>query len=323
MSMELLAPAGGKEALIAAIQNGADAVYLGAQMLNARAGAGNFDRDALKWAADYAHERGARIHVTVNTMVKESEASLLEEVARQMAIHNRQGVRFAKKAGFDRVVLAREMTFREIAECAKERIELEAFAHGALCVSCSGQCLFSSLVGGRSGNRGQCAQPCRLPYRLEGAVKANGSGLIAHSRHSCDFRKRIGVPVAAHENELVLIGEGIEKAIDGFRQLLCRHGILYRAAVRYTFCKFFQCEVVLAVSFFRCIGMILLCCKIARDPADVGSQRVRSVGWDAVPYTEPGIVDAFLDILLIAENIAYDSPDRLAVLCCQFGDCLL
>jgi len=208
MSMELLAPAGGREALVAAIQNGADAVYLGAQMLNARAGAGNFDRDALRWAADYAHERGVRVHVTVNTLVKESEARLLEQVAAQMAfagvdaaivqdlgvaralramlpslqlhastqmaLHNRQGVRFAKAAGLDRVVLAREMSFEEIAACAAEGVELEAFAHGALCVSCSGQCLFSSLVGGRSGNRGQCAQPCRLPYRLEGAVKASG-----------------------------------------------------------------------------------------------------------------------------------------------------
>ncbi len=202
MSIELLSPAGTREALIAAVQNGADAVYLGTQMLNARAGAGNFDRDALRWAADYAHERGARIHVTVNTMVKESESGLLEEVAEQMAfagvdaaivqdlgvakalramlpglqlhastqmaVHNRQGVRFAKAAGFDRVVLARELTFEEIAACAAEGIEIEAFAHGALCVSCSGQCMFSSLVGGRSGNRGQCAQPCRLPYRLEG-----------------------------------------------------------------------------------------------------------------------------------------------------------
>ena len=208
MSIELLSPAGTREALIAAVQNGADAVYLGTQMLNARAGAGNFDRDALRWAADYAHERGARIHVTVNTMVKESESGLLEEVAEQMAfagvdaaivqdlgvakalramlpglqlhastqmaVHNRQGVRFAKAAGFDRVVLARELTFEEIAACAAEGIEIEAFAHGALCVSCSGQCMFSSLVGGRSGNRGQCAQPCRLPYRLEGAVKAEG-----------------------------------------------------------------------------------------------------------------------------------------------------
>ncbi|MBO4883759.1 MAG: U32 family peptidase, partial [Clostridia bacterium] len=220
MSMELLAPAGGPEALIAAIQNGADAVYLGAQMLNARAGAGNFDRDALKWAADYAHERGARVHVTVNTMVKESEGALLEQVAEQiafagvdaaivqdlgvagalramlpslqlhastqMAIHNRQGVRFAREAGFDRVVLAREMTYEEIADCAREDIELEAFAHGALCVSCSGQCLFSSLVGGRSGNRGQCAQPCRLPYRLEGAVKASGYLLSPRDLWSLD-----------------------------------------------------------------------------------------------------------------------------------------
>ncbi|MBQ8952974.1 MAG: U32 family peptidase, partial [Clostridia bacterium] len=220
MSMELLSPAGGKEALIAAVQNGADAVYLDAQMLNARAGAGNFDRDALKWAADYAHERGVRVHVTVNTMVKESEGSLLEQVAEQMAfagvdaaivqdlgvaralrqmlpsvqlhastqmaVHNRQGVRFAREAGFDRVVLARELSFEEIAECAREGIEIEAFAHGALCVSCSGQCLFSSLVGGRSGNRGQCAQPCRLPYKLEGEVRAEGCLLSPKDLWSLD-----------------------------------------------------------------------------------------------------------------------------------------
>ena len=220
MSIELLSPAGTREALIAAVQNGADAVYLGARMLNARAGAGNFDREALKWAADYAHERGARIHVTVNTMVKESESGPLEEVAEQMAfagvdaaivqdlgvaralramlpglslhastqmaVHNRQGVRFAKEAGFDRVVLARELTFQEIADCAREGVEIEAFCHGALCVSCSGQCLFSSLVGGRSGNRGQCAQPCRLPYRLEGAVKAEGCLLSPKDLWSLD-----------------------------------------------------------------------------------------------------------------------------------------
>ena len=202
MSIELLSPAGTREALVAAVQNGADAVYLGAQMLNARAGAGNFDRDALRWAADYAHERGARIHVTVNTMVKESESEPLEEVAEQMAfagvdaaivqdlgvakalkamlpglqlhastqmaVHNRQGVAFLKAQGFDRVVLARELTFGEMADCAREGIEIEAFAHGALCVACSGQCLMSSLVGGRSGNRGLCAQPCRLPWRLDG-----------------------------------------------------------------------------------------------------------------------------------------------------------
>lgn len=214
MSIELLAPAGDREALIAAVQNGADAVYLGAQCLNARAGAGNFDRDGLKAAVDYAHERGVRVHVTVNTMLKDGEedqlCSVAEQIAyagadaaivqdlgtasllramlpslelhasTQMAIHNRQGAAFAREAGFDRVVLAREMSYDEIAECAREGIELEAFVHGALCVSCSGQCLFSSLIGGRSGNRGRCAQPCRLPYRLEGTVK--GSGYLLSTR---------------------------------------------------------------------------------------------------------------------------------------------
>lgn len=208
MSIELLAPAGEKEAFLAAVKAGANAVYLGATALNARAGAGNFDREALVWAAEYAHERDVRIHVTVNTMVKEGEMGLVDDVAEQlalcgvdaaivqdlgvaarlhkllpslslhastqMAIHNAQGAQFALDAGFSRAVLAREMNLEEIAECADTGIEVEVFGHGALCVSCSGQCLFSSLVGGRSGNRGQCAQPCRLPYRLEGAVRAQG-----------------------------------------------------------------------------------------------------------------------------------------------------
>ncbi len=208
MSMELLSPAGDREALIAAVQAGADAVYLGGSMLNARASAGNFDAEGLKWACDYAHERGVRIHVTVNTLVKQRELSLVDEIAgqladagadaaivqdlgvaarlsrllpslplhasTQMALHNRQGAAFARDAGFARAVLARELPFSEIGACAREGIEIEAFVHGALCVCCSGQCLFSSLVGGRSGNRGQCAQPCRLPYRLSGEVKAQG-----------------------------------------------------------------------------------------------------------------------------------------------------
>ena len=220
MSVELLAPAGDFDALVAAVQNGADAVYLGAQCLNARAGAGNFDREGLRRAVDYAHERGARVHVTVNTLIKDGEEGQLYDVAdeiayagadaaivqdlgaaallkavlpslplhasTQMAIHNRQGAAFAREAGFDRVVLAREMSYAEIAECAREGIELEAFVHGALCVSCSGQCLFSSLIGGRSGNRGRCAQPCRLPYRLEGAVKGGGYLLSTKDLMSLD-----------------------------------------------------------------------------------------------------------------------------------------
>ena len=200
--IELLAPAGGEEALRAAVQNGADAVYLGAGSFNARRGADNFDGDALARAVEYCHARGVKVHVTVNTLVREDELDALEETARmvnrsgadavivqdlgvarmlrqiapeiqlhastQMAVHNRQGVAFLRENGFHRAVLARELTFREIAECAREGIEIETFVHGALCVACSGQCLMSSLVGGRSGNRGMCAQPCRLPWRLDG-----------------------------------------------------------------------------------------------------------------------------------------------------------
>jgi len=206
--VELLAPAGNEEALKAAIQNGADAVYLGAQALNARMGAGNFDAEQFRRAADYLHERGRKMYVTVNTLVKQNELPALVELAgqiaeagadaaivqdmgvarsfremlpslplhasTQMAIHSRQGARFAREAGFSRVVLARELSYGEIAECAREGPQIEVFAHGALCVSCSGQCLFSSMIGGRSGNRGQCAQPCRLPHKLAGAVEASG-----------------------------------------------------------------------------------------------------------------------------------------------------
>ena len=221
MSMELLSPAGDWDALVAAVQSGADAVYLGGSMLNARAGAGNFDADALVRACEYAHERDVRVHVTVNTMVKQRELPLVDEIAAQlaragadaaivqdlgvaarlsrllpslplhastqMALHNRQGAAFARDAGFSRAVLARELPFDEIAACAEEGIEIEVFVHGALCVACSGQCLFSSLVGGRSGNRGQCAQPCRLPYRLCGAVNAQGYLLSPRDLMAIDY----------------------------------------------------------------------------------------------------------------------------------------
>ncbi len=197
---ELLAPAGSMEALVAAVQNGADAVYFGARLFNARRGADNFDEGGLQQAVSYCHARGVRAHVTLNTLVREDEMAALEEqiaeiaaagadavivqdlgvaacvrrlaprlslhASTQMAVHNRQGVEYLRAHGFDRAVLAREMPLAEIEKCAGLGVELEAFCHGALCVSCSGQCLFSSLVGGRSGNRGMCAQPCRLPYRL-------------------------------------------------------------------------------------------------------------------------------------------------------------
>ena len=212
--MELLAPAGDFDALRAAVQNGADAVYLGAGAFNARRNAGNFDGDALDRAVAYCHARGVKVHVTLNTLVREDEFDALIEAVRavnrsgadavivqdfgvadavrqiaggiqlhastQMAAHNRQAVAFLRDNGFDRVVLARELTFEEMAECAAEGVEIETFVHGALCVACSGQCLMSSLVGGRSGNRGLCAQPCRLPWKLDGKA-----GCLLSTRDLC------------------------------------------------------------------------------------------------------------------------------------------
>ena len=200
--MELLAPAGDMEALRAAVQNGADAVYLGAGAFNARRNAGNFDGDDLKRAVDYCHAWNVKVHVTLNTLVRQDELDALTDTIRlinesgadavivqdfgvarvvrqmapalerhastQMAAHNVQAARFLKAQGFDRVVLARECTYGDMAACAAEGIDVEVFVHGALCVACSGQCLMSSMVGGRSGNRGLCAQPCRLPWRLDG-----------------------------------------------------------------------------------------------------------------------------------------------------------
>lgn len=196
---ELLAPAGGPEQLKAAVENGADAVYLGGHMFNARINAGNFSREQLKEAVDYAHLRGAKIYVTLNTLIKDEEIGdaliyaaelyamgtdgliiqdlgigrLIREympdlplhLSTQGTIYNVEGVRAAKKLGFERVVPARELTLEEIKGITKEKIcDIEVFVHGALCICYSGQCQLSRAIGGRSGNRGECAQPCRLAY---------------------------------------------------------------------------------------------------------------------------------------------------------------
>lgn len=200
--MELLAPAGSMEALLAAIHNGADAVYLGYTAFGARAGAGNFDEQGLLKAVELCHVHHVRVHVTVNTLVKETEiddvyrvlslinesgadAVILQDIgvagmvrdcfpgikrhaSTQMAIHNRQGAALLLGEGFHRVVLARECALPEVELVAGTGIETEVFVHGAMCVSVSGQCLFSSMAGGRSGNRGRCAQPCRKAYDYGG-----------------------------------------------------------------------------------------------------------------------------------------------------------
>ncbi len=198
--MEVLAPAGGEEQLVAAVRSGADAVYLGTGGFNARRKAANFEGDALKKAVEYCHGRGVRVHVTVNTLATDAELPALFETARevarsgadavilqdlaaaalfrdhvpdlprhastQMSIHNAEGALLAKELGFRRVILARELTLEEIRRIHEAvEIELEAFVHGALCMSVSGQCLLSAMLGDRSGNRGLCAQPCRLDFR--------------------------------------------------------------------------------------------------------------------------------------------------------------
>ena len=199
--IELLAPAGNFEALKAAVEAGADAIYLAGSAFGARAYAGNFTNEQLAEAVKFAHLRGVAVHVTVNTIVADSEISALADylkylneinvdailvqdlgiaaIARkfapniplhastQMCIHSIEGVHALEELGFSRIVLARELSLDEIAFiCKNSTAEIEVFMHGALCICYSGQCLMSSMIGARSGNRGRCAQPCRLPYNL-------------------------------------------------------------------------------------------------------------------------------------------------------------
>ncbi len=199
--MELLSPAGSYDSLVMAVQNGADAVYAGGNMFSARRSAVNFDMAELRQAVDYCHLRGVKLYLAVNTLIKEFELAdlcrYLETVYRlgidavivqdmgvlrlvrkylpdlpvngstQMTVCSSAGVRELERLGVRRVVLARELSAKEIAAIRREtKAELEIFVHGALCMSYSGQCLMSSMIGGRSGNRGACAQPCRLSYTL-------------------------------------------------------------------------------------------------------------------------------------------------------------
>jgi len=213
----LLAPAGSWESLVAAVQNGADAVYLGGKSFNARQSAENFAADDLTRVVHYAHVRGVKVYVTVNVLIDDNEleeaATLLYMIrdagadgvivqdlglarlarrllpdlelhaSTQMTVHNLASAAYLKEIGFSRIVLARELSLPEIARLKQQGgIEVEVFVHGALCVCYSGQCLMSSLIGGRSGNRGRCAQPCRLPYELVGDGSVLGSGYLLSTR---------------------------------------------------------------------------------------------------------------------------------------------
>lgn len=198
---ELLSPAGDFESLKAAVQNGANAIYLGASSFNARANASNFSLEELEEAIFYCKLRNVKVYLTLNTLINNDEiheatnlavsaynlgidgiiiqdlglAKILHDnypeiplhASTQMTIYNLEGVKKLEALGFKRIVLARELPISEIKNiCENTSVEIEVFIHGALCVCYSGQCLMSSFIGGRSGNRGKCAQPCRLPYTL-------------------------------------------------------------------------------------------------------------------------------------------------------------
>lgn len=212
-NVELLAPAGTYEAFLAAVENGANAVYMGGKLFNARANASNFDIDELRKIVEYAHLRNVKIHITMNTLLDDSEikdaldfaydiykigvdavivqdiglAKVLHEhiptlelhASTQLSTHNLEGVNELAKIGFSRVVLARELSIDEIKYIVENTdTEIEIFAHGAQCISYSGQCLMSSMIGDRSGNRGKCAQPCRLPYKLIKNRNEIGNGYL-------------------------------------------------------------------------------------------------------------------------------------------------
>ena len=220
MTTELLAPAGGQEALVAAVQSGADAVYMGFGAFNARRSARNFSDEEFRAAVSYCHLRGVKVYLTLNTLVTDRELPLLVEEARiasecgvdsilvqdwgvldtlrslipdvplhastQMSLHTLSGVAEAARLGMTRAVLARELSRGEIAEiCENSPIEIETFVHGALCMCYSGQCEMSAVIGRRSGNRGACAQPCRLPYGFDG--KASGHPLSLKDANLAPF----------------------------------------------------------------------------------------------------------------------------------------
>ncbi|MDO5124048.1 MAG: U32 family peptidase [Eubacteriales bacterium] len=266
---EILAPAGGMDSLTAAVRSGADAVYLGATCFSARSSAQNFSEDELKSAVDYCHLHGAKAYLTLNTLIFDSEmnsalnlaftayntgidALIIQDLgladilrkelpdlplhaSTQMSVHSPEGAKFLRDLGFKRVVLSREMTLEEI-KAVKDAcpIELEIFVHGALCMSVSGQCYFSAMLGGRSGNRGKCAQPCRLPFKLAGgsdyALSLKDNSLVDHldklaeiGVHSLKIEGRMKRPeyvastvkACREKLDFGFITDGTKKALEG------------------------------------------------------------------------------------------------------------
>lgn len=223
MVPELLSPVGSFECLKAAVQNGADSVYFGASSFNARASANNFDSNTLKTAISYAKLRNVNTHLALNILIKNEEwnqaidlaneayefgidAIIVQDIglatylinnfpdlpihaSTQMTAHNLEDVLFLEKLGFQRVVLSRELSLNEIKNITSHsKIETECFIHGALCISYSGRCLFSSMIGARSGNRGKCAQACRLPYELlDSSTSLIDKGYLLSARDLCSL----------------------------------------------------------------------------------------------------------------------------------------
>ena len=219
-NVELLAPAGSMDSLIAAINNGADAIYLGGSKFSARAYASNFDNETMMKAVDYAHSYGVKVYVTMNTLLKQNElkealkyvgylyeigvdALIIQDTglinlskkvypefelhaSTQMTVHNGEGALYFTEKGLQRIVLSRELSLDEIKHISTDLgIETEIFVHGALCVCYSGQCLMSSMIGGRSGNRGRCAQSCRMQYTLKGETSGEKKGYLLSPKDTC------------------------------------------------------------------------------------------------------------------------------------------
>ena len=235
--IEILSPAGGPDSVIAAVRSGADAIYIGAKTFSARAGAHNFDEAEMRECVRYCHERGVKVHLALNTLIFDDEmetalalassaakadidALIIQDIglvslikkaipelplhaSTQMTVHTPYGAKALYEMGFERVVVSRELSLEEIREIHEScpEVELEAFVHGALCMCVSGQCYFSAMLGGRSANRGMCAQPCRLPMRFEEndhalSLKDNGS------LHYLREMQKIGVASAKIEGRM-------------------------------------------------------------------------------------------------------------------------
>lgn len=256
-NFELLAPAGSYEAFLAAVENGADAVYLGGKLFNARANATNFEIEELEKMVIYAHLRGVKIYITMNTLLEDNEvkealdfayrlyeigidAVIVQDLglakvlhtyipelplhaSTQMTVYNLQGVKELEKLGFARVVLARELSLAEIKEiCEHTSMEIEIFVHGALCVCYSGQCLMSSMIGDRSGNRGKCAQPCRLPYQLleDGKPVAKGYLLSPKDLSAIDLLQQLPHPLSLKIEGRMKSPEYVATVVSHYRKMI-------------------------------------------------------------------------------------------------------